>query len=168
MKKNFNITAALAAASAGATFQALIAGASRQSETVAENYLPIKMAAGSTFGAALVYFGKTETVRAAGYGMLGTAGSAATAFTSSYIDANFKGDSDVPETMQGRRKRKRLKRFLTAKPIEARQTKMMIRNSDMAAPVMTSRVSRSSRGKMMEVQPEGDYFTRMAFAESVF
>lgn len=73
--KSPDFSAILAAVGAPAAFSFAIDAASKRVTFVAENYMAVKSATAGVLGAAMVYLGKDDMTKAAGYGLLGVAGS---------------------------------------------------------------------------------------------
>jgi len=64
----------MSAVGSGASYELLIQGASKRVDFVGENYLVVKSLGAGLFGSGLVYFGKSENEKAAGYALLGISG----------------------------------------------------------------------------------------------
>jgi hypothetical protein len=90
--KKINISAVVAAVSAGAGYRFAFEGAAKRVDFVAENYLVMKSMAAGVIGSGLVYFGKSDTSTAAGYALMGIAGDAGAGKVQNLIVSTTGGD----------------------------------------------------------------------------
>jgi hypothetical protein len=74
MKGKVNMSNVAAAIAAGGLYDAAMQAASRRVSMIADNYQVVRAGGGALLGYALLHFGKSETMKAAGYGVLGVAG----------------------------------------------------------------------------------------------
>lgn len=74
MKSKIDFKAVLAAAAGGAGFTVVTEAIARNNEYMATNYSQAKGALGIGIGTALLYFGKGEAMKAAGYAIIGDGG----------------------------------------------------------------------------------------------
>jgi len=104
MKKKIDFKSIAAAASTGAGFNFAIEGAAKRVDFVYQNFAVIKSLSAGLIGTGMVYFGKNEMSKAAGYALIGVAGaSAATKLSTVLVSSE--------EPMQGiGRMKKRLQR----------------------------------------------------------
>ena len=77
MKKKIDFKSIAAAASTGAGFNFAMDGMSKRVDFINENYLVVKSLSAGLIGTGLVYFGKNDLTKAAGYGLIGIAGASA-------------------------------------------------------------------------------------------
>lgn len=105
--QKINLKAVLAAAGAGMGYNFAIEGAAKKVEFINQNYLVTKSLTAGLLGSGMLYFGKTETSKAAGYALLGVAGASGATKLASVIV------SDAP-AMQGIVKRARKRGILSA------------------------------------------------------
>lgn len=104
--KKIDFKAVIAAAGSGMGYNFAIEGAAKRVQFVNENYLVVKSLTAGLLGSGMLYFGKTETSKAAGYALLGVAGASSASKLASVIV------SDAP-TMQGIVKRARRRGMLS-------------------------------------------------------
>lgn len=74
MKGKVNMSNVAAALASGGLYDAAMQAASRRIDFIADNYQIARAGGGALLGYALLHFGKSETMKAAGYGLLGVAG----------------------------------------------------------------------------------------------
>ena len=74
MKKNVDFKAVITAVAAGGGYNFAIEGAAKRVDFINENFLVIKSLSAGVLGSGMLYFGKNEMSKAAGYALLGVAG----------------------------------------------------------------------------------------------
>lgn len=84
-KKKFDLAPVVSAAAAGAGYNFAIEAVAKRVTFVNDNFLMIKALGGGLIGSAMVYLGKDEKTKAAGYGVLGVAGASGAAKLSTVL-----------------------------------------------------------------------------------
>ncbi len=102
--KKFDAAAMLAAIASGAAYNFALEGAAKKVDFVNENYMVIKSLGSALVGSGMVYFGKSNASKAAGFGLLGVAGASAASKISTMIVTSG-------NPMQGRNATETLKRI---------------------------------------------------------
>jgi len=74
MKQKIDFKAVLSAVAAGGGYNFAIEGASKRVDFINENFLVVKSLGAGVLGSGMLYFGKNEISKAAGYALLGVAG----------------------------------------------------------------------------------------------
>jgi len=74
MKKKVDFKAVVTAVAAGGGYNFAIEGAAKRVDFINENFLVIKSLSAGVLGSGMLYFGKNEMSKAAGYALLGVAG----------------------------------------------------------------------------------------------
>lgn len=76
MKKNIDFKAVLSAVAAGGGYNFAIEGAATRVDFINTNFQVVKSLGAGILGSGMLYFGKNEMSKAAGYALLGVAGAA--------------------------------------------------------------------------------------------
>jgi hypothetical protein len=145
-KKNNNLTQMIAAAIAGGAYNFGIEAASKRIEFVSKNYMAVKASGAGVLGAALVYFGKDEHMKAAGYGLLGVAGATGASKVATMITSD--------STMQGIDTKKRAEIIARAKAL--REKGIMLPPAG------------GSSGNTNQVIPQFDPYATIAFSDVIY
>lgn len=117
-RQKINFKAIAMAAGAGASYNFAIEGASKKVDFINENYLTVKTLGAGLIGSGMVYFGKTEDQRAAGYGLLGVAGASGASKLATVIV------SSDGESMQGLSNRaKKVRNLIVSRMPQTKQQK---------------------------------------------
>jgi hypothetical protein len=85
MTKKIDFKAVLTAVAAGGGYNFAIEGASKRVDFINENFLVVKSLGAGVLGSGMLYFGKNETSKAAGYALLGVAGASGASKLSTVI-----------------------------------------------------------------------------------
>jgi len=112
--KKINLSAVIAAVGTGAGYRFAYEGAANRVDFVADNYLVIKSMGAGILGSAMVYFGKGDSSKAAGYALLGIAGDAGAGKVQNLIVTTA-----APDNLQGLAKLQRVRSAITPKKRQA-------------------------------------------------
>jgi len=108
--KKINMANVLGAAVGGAAFNAAISYAAKMNDKINNNFINAKGIGGLVVGTGVLYFGKSEALKAAGYGIIGAGGAALSnklVFAQTTTDEPVQGMKkfDVGNIMRGRKKK---------------------------------------------------------------
>jgi hypothetical protein len=104
MKGKVNMSNVAAAVAAGGLYQAAIEAASRRVDFVAENYNAVRTGGAVLLGYTMLHFGKSESMKAVGYGLLGAGGGSLASLVSYQLTQG--GDSSpAADPVQGMKRR---------------------------------------------------------------
>jgi len=93
--KKIDFKAVVSAVAAGGGYNFAIEGMAKRVDFVNNNYLVVKSLGAGLLGSSMIYFGKNEASKAAGYALLGVAGASGASKLSTVMV------STVGEPMQG-------------------------------------------------------------------
>lgn len=155
--KKINLSAVLSAVGTGGSFELLMQGASKRVDFVNQNYLTVKSLSAGVVGSGLLYFGKSDQQKAAGYALLGIAGASGASKMSTVLVTSEEPAQGLPKLA---RLRGMIQQRRSAPAIE-RMKRLTSRPATMAT-------AAPGRPGMSMPEPAGPDYAGLAFSDMIY